>query len=127
MFPSLFINLPVADLAKSLEFFTGLGVSVNPRFTNDQSACLVMNGTTSVMLSVRSRFEQLVDRPVAQPGTTEMLLSFACESPEMVREVAERAFALGARQVNEYDESEYMVSWAFEDLDGHLWDLFWMA
>ena len=63
---------------------------------------------------------------MADKSSSEVILSLACESEAEVRRIAEKAFELGARKVNESEDNEFMFSWAFEDLDGHLWDLFWM-
>ena len=64
--------------------------------------------------------------PLPDSSSSEVILSLGCESPDEVRKLAEAAFALGARKVNEIDDKGFMISWGFEDLDGHLWDLFWM-
>ena len=125
MFSSLFVNMPVASVEKSVEFFEKLGFGFDPRFTSEQSACLIVTDNVKVMLSNRDRFVQLVERPIADQATSEMVLSFECASPEMVSELAQKAFELGARKISEREENEFMVSWGFEDLDGHLWDLFW--
>ena len=117
--------MPVASVEKSVEFFKGLGFSFDPRFTNDNGACVMAHDSVRVMLSNRDRFVQLVERPIAEPNTSEMVLSFECASTEMVSELSQKAFALGARKVSDLEENEFMVSWGFEDLDGHLWDLFW--
>ena len=126
MFSSLFVNLPVADVAKSVEFFDKLGFSFNEQFTDAETACLIVSENISVMLSNREKFGKFIDKEIAAPGTTEMLLSFACESPDMVRELSQKAVELGARRVNDPEDAGFMFSWGFEDLDGHLWDLFWM-
>lgn len=78
------------------------------------------------MLSNAEKFKVFIDKKVAEKETSEVILSLACESEAEVRRIAEKALELGARKVNEPDDNEYMFSWAFEDLDGHLWDLFWM-
>ena len=108
-----------------MDFFTGLGFTFNPQFTNEHGACLVVSPNISVMLVEESKFQELAKRPVADRDTAEMLLSLQCETPEEVRRIAETAFSLGGKQVNEFEDNGFMISWAFEDLDGHLWDLFW--
>ena len=123
---SLFVNLPVADVAKTVAFFEQLGFSFDPDFASPHSACLVVNEAASVMCTQRNAFDEMIPGATAEPGMTEMVLSLACDSAAQVREIAERAFALGGRQVNDFEDHGFMVSWAFEDLDGHLWDLFWM-
>lgn len=126
MFNSIFVNLPVADLKKSVEFFTGLGFTFNPQFTSDESTCMIVSEHIYVMLSVKDKFASFIDKKVANPDTSEAILSFSCKSKDEVDLVAKKAFELGARRVNDPEDIGFMYSWAFEDLDGHLWDLFWM-
>ena len=126
MFNSIFVNLPVSDLKKSVEFFTGLGFNFNPQFTSDESTCMIIDENIFVMLSVKAKFASFIDKKVADSDTSETILSFSCKSREEVDSVAKKAFELGARRVNDPEDIGFMYSWAFEDLDGHLWDLFWM-
>jgi predicted lactoylglutathione lyase len=126
MFSQIFVNLPVANLKRSVDFFTGMGFTFNPKFTNEQSTCMIVSEHIYVMLLERDVFASFIPKPIAPAETTEAILSFACTSTEQVRELSEKAFALGAKQINEPDDKGFMFSWGFEDLDGHLWDLFWM-
>jgi predicted lactoylglutathione lyase len=97
------VNLPIENLKKSVDFFKELGFTFNEQFTDEESTC-----------------------KIADRNTTEVTLSFACESKDEVRTLSEKAFALGAKKVNEPEDIGFMFSWGFEDLDGHMWDLFWM-
>ena len=126
MFKQIFVNLPVANLKRSVDFFGGLGFKFNPQFTDETSTCMVISEHIFVMLLENEKFQGFIKKPIASRDTTEAILSFACSSPDEVRELSEKAFALGATKVNELEDNGFMVSWGFEDLDGHLWDLFWM-
>lgn len=126
MLNSIFVNLPVANLKKSVDFFTALGFKFNPQFTDETSTCMIVNDTIYVMLLEHAKFQGFIDKPIAPKESTEAIFSFSCESPEEVRSLSEKAFAHGARKVNEAEDIGFMYSWGFEDLDGHLWDLFWM-
>jgi predicted lactoylglutathione lyase len=126
MMKMMFLNLPIANLQRSVEFFSGLGFTFNPQFTDHETTCMIINDNTFVMLVENQKFEQFVNKPIADNAVTEAIFGFACESADEVREVCEKAFALGARRVNEPEDIGFMFSWGFEDLDGHLWDLFWM-
>ena len=126
MISSIFVNLPVASLKKSVDFFTGLGFKFNAQFTDETSTCMIVNDTIYIMLLEHAKFASFIEKPIAPSTTTEAILSFACESADEVREMSEKAFALGARKVNEPQDMGFMYSWGFEDLDGHLWDLFYM-
>ena len=126
MITSIFVNLPIANLKRSVNFFTGLGFTFNPQFTSEDTTCMLVGPNIFAMLLERDRFTGFIDKPVADSSSSEVILSLGCESPDEVRKLAEAAFALGARKVNEIDDKGSMISWGFEDLDGHLWDLFWM-
>ena len=126
MISSIFVNLPVKSLTKSVEFFTELGFKFNPQFTDETSTCMIINDTVYVMLLEHSKFQGFIDKPIAPSTSTEAILAFACESPDEVRQLSEKAIAMGARKLNEPEDHGFMYSWGFEDLDGHLWDLFWM-
>lgn len=87
---------------------------------------MIVNDKTFVMLLEQPKFQGFIDKPIAPATTTEVILSMQCESRDEVAAKAQKAFELGARKVNELEDNGFMVSWGFEDLDGHLWDLFWM-
>ena len=123
---SIFVNLPVVSLKKSVEFFTELGFTFNPQFTDETSTCMIVNETIYVMLVEHAKFSAFIDKPIAPSTSTEAIFGFSCESKEEVTALAKKAHALGARKVNEPEDHGFMFSWGFEDLDGHLWDLFWM-
>ena len=78
------------------------------------------------MLLEKEKFASFTPKKIADKDTVEMLLSFSCASAEEVTRISERAFELGAKRVNDPQDLGFMFSWGFEDLDGHLWDLFWM-
>jgi predicted lactoylglutathione lyase len=126
MLNSIFVNLPVVSLKKSVDFFTQLGFKFNPQFTDETSTCMIVSETIYVMLVEHAKFSAFIDKPIAASNTTEAIFGFACESKDEVLTLAGKAIELGARKVNEPVDMGFMFSWGFEDLDGHLWDLFWM-
>lgn len=126
MFKSIFVNLPIVSLSKSVEFFSELGFKFNPQFTDDTSTCMIVSDTIYVMLVEHEKFSKFIDKPIAPASSSEAIFGFACESKDEVVRIAEKAVAAGARKINEPEDIGFMFSWGFEDLDGHLWDLFWM-
>lgn len=126
MFTSVFITLPVEKLTRSVDFFTALGFKFNADYSDHETTCMVLSETIYVMLGEHSKYLSLIDKPIADPKTSEVILSFSCESKEQVNEIAGKAIELGARAVNEPEDLGFMFSWGFEDLDGHLWNLIWM-
>ncbi len=126
MINAIFLNLPISNLKKSVEFFTALGFTFNAQFTDSEGTCMIVNENIYVMLSEKRKFQSFIDKKIAEPDTTEVVLSLSCDSVAEVRSLAEKAFTAGGRKINEPEDHGFMFSWAFEDLDGHLWDLFWM-
>lgn len=126
MIKSLFLNMPVADVVKSKAFFTALGFSFDEQFTGEHAACLIVNPTVRAMLGNHETFGGFIDKPIADKSTNEVIISLECESAEIVTRLSEEAFAQGARRVNDPEYQDFMYSWGFEDLDGHIWDLFWL-
>ena len=126
MINSIFVNLPVVNLKRSVDFFTELGFKFNPQFTDETSTCMLVGDNIFVMLLEHVKFQGFIDKPIAPSTSTEAILAFSLGSPDEVREMTSKALALGARKLNEPEDLGFMFSWGFEDLDGHLWDLFWM-
>lgn len=126
MFNSVFITLPVENVNRSIDFFTALGFKFNPDFSDEQTCCMVLSESIYVMLGEHKKYLSLIDKPIADSKSSEVILSFGCDSQQQVMEIAGKAIELGARAVNEPEDLGFMFSWGFEDLDGHLWNLIWM-
>jgi len=126
MFKQIFVNFPIENLKKSVEFFSELGFTFNEQFSDEESTCMIVSEHIYVMLLEKRKFSSFTTRKIADKDTTEMTLSFACSSADEVRSLSEKAFSLGAKRVNDPEDLGFMFSWGFEDLDGHMWDLFWM-
>ena len=126
MINSIFVNLPVVSLKRSVDFFTELGFKFNPQFTDETSTCMMVGDNIFVMLLEHAKFQGFIDKPIAPSTSNEAILAFSLGSPDEVREMTAKALELGARKLNEPEDLGFMFSWGFEDLDGHLWDLFWM-
>jgi len=127
MIRSLFVNLPVADLARTQAFFSALGFGFNARFTNEQAACLVVNEHISCMLLQRSFFQGFTKLPLADArAATEVLLALQRDSREEVHAMVAKAVAAGATTPNEVQDMGFMVQHGFADLDGHQWEVFFM-
>src|SRR5439155_4963217 len=119
---TLFVNMPVADLERSKEFFAKLGFSYNPMFTGDTAACMVVSDQASVMLLSREAFAQYSHLPMADPRTHALALyCFSVSARDEVDTVAEAAIAGGATEADGPEEDGPMYSRSFFDLDGHGW------
>ena len=126
MIETIFINMHVANLEASKKFFENLGFKFYAPFTGEDSACMIIGKDKYAMLTAKERYATMVPNPLADKGVTEMLVSLGCESKEIVNKIAEAALAQGAKRISDPDDIGFMYSWNFEDLDGHIWDLFWM-
>ncbi|GAB2962048.1 VOC family protein [Saccharothrix stipae] len=123
----IFVNLPVGDLAKSIEFFAALGFAHNPAFTDENASCVVFSDTVYAMLVTEPFFKTFTTREIADARTTtEAIVALSLDSREQVDEVADKALAAGGGFVREPEDHGFMYGRSFEDLDGHIWNLFWM-
>jgi predicted lactoylglutathione lyase len=123
----LFVNLPVADLARSVGFFGELGFSFDERFTDETATCMVVSDEAFVMLLVRERFRDFATREVADAASaTQTILGFSAESREQVDELADRALAAGGTPAGDPQDHGFMYQRSFNDLDGHHWEVIWM-
>lgn len=124
----IFVNLPVNNLDQSCKFFEALGFQFNPQFTDDTAACLVISDDIYSMLITRQKFLGFAPNPIADARElTEVLIALSCESREEVDELVAKACAAGGKTFNEPQDYGFMYSHAFQDLDGHAWELLWMS
>jgi len=127
MATKLFVNLPVKDLQKSVEFFTRLGFEFDPRFTDDKATCMIIGADSAVMLLVESRFKEFTKKEIATATThTETILALSADSREAVDEMVGKAIDAGGQPSNEPTDMGGMYGWSFQDIDGHLWEVVWM-
>ena len=122
-----FLNLPVADVAASREFFSRLGFSFDERFCDDSTACLVLSELAYVMLLERPRFAGFAARPLPEPGTTGALLCVSAADRDAVDAFADTALAAGGTPAKEPMDGGVMYGRSFYDLDGHHWEVMWMS
>jgi predicted lactoylglutathione lyase len=126
MATKIFVNLPVKNLGRSMQFFTSVGFSFNPQFTGETSACMVISESIFVMLEEASRFKEYTQKPISDATrSTEMILALDAESRSEVDATVERAVNAGGLATNKRDHG-FMYASGFQDPDGHLWELLWM-
>ncbi len=127
MIRQIFVNLPIKDMARTRAFWEAMGFSFNPRFSNEQGACLVIAENIQVMLLVEPFFQGFTKLPVADATqTTEVLTALSCDSRHEVETLVARAVAAGASTPNAPMDHGFMFQHGFADLDGHQWEVFWM-
>ncbi|WP_445145248.1 VOC family protein [Dyella sp. Tek66A03] len=128
MSKQVFINLPVANLSKSIAFFKTLGFSHNPQFTDDAGACIVVSDTISVMLLTHARFRDFTPKVICDTSeAVEVLLSLSCDSREEVDSLVAKAIAAGGSTYDKPEDFGFMYTHSFVDLDGHGWGLLHMS
>lgn len=123
----LYLNLPVTDLPAAMRFFAALGFSFDPRFTNDQGACMIMSAQAYVMLLQRRFFQTFTPRALCDTQRdAQGLFAFDAESRAAVDALFESAIAAGAIEAREPMDHGFMYARSFFDLDGHQWEVLWM-
>ncbi len=123
----VFINLPVTDLAKSLAFYSALGMERNPKFSDDTAACMILSDTIYVMLLTHAKWQGFTTRPICPAGSSEVSLALACEGKaEVDRLVAAGGASGGQIDVNPPEDHGFMYQRTVADPDGHIWEPFWM-
>ena len=124
----LFVNVPVKDVAASIEFFTAIGFEFDPKFTDDSCACLVISEQAYVMLLDEARFADFTTKPTADARTTtEALLCVSAEDRAGVDALADAALAAGGSPAKDAMDHGFMYGRSFQDLDGHHWEVMWMS
>jgi predicted lactoylglutathione lyase len=127
MTKTLFISLPVTDLAASIAFYKALGFEQNPNFSGDMTACMAWSEAIQVMLLTHAKWRTLTQRPLPPAGTSGHMLSLALDSREAVDAMNHAASAHGGQaDANPPDDFGFMYSRDLADPDGHLWATFWM-
>lgn len=128
MINQTFLTLPVADLQRSVRFFTALGFAQNPQFSDDTAACIVINDTMSVMLGTHSKFREFTPKAICDTSqAVEVLISLGCESREQVDDLVAKALAAGGTTYDKPEDFGFMYTHSFVDPDGHGWGLLYMA
>ncbi len=127
MATQLFVNIPVKDLKKSVDFFTSLGFSFNPQFTDEKATCMIINEGSYFMLLVEDFFQSFTGKKICDSGKdVESIFALSSGSRAGVDTMVEKALAAGATSYREPQDYGYMYQKSFQDLDGHLWEVFYM-
>jgi uncharacterized protein len=123
-----FVNLPVKDLPKAKEFFTGIGFSFDEQFSDENATRMIISDEASVMLEVEPFFQGFIaPQEIADTSKNrEVVVGLSAESREHVDELTEKALAAGAEELGEPDDQGFMYMRGFRDLDGHQWSFIYM-
>lgn len=123
----IYVNLAVKDIDRSVGFFKRLGFDFDPKFSSENAACIIAGEDIFVMLLVESFFKTFTDKELCDATkSTEVLVCLSCDSRAQVDDLVAKAAAAGGTVPREPQDYGFMYGHAFEDLDGHIWELIYM-
>ncbi|WP_400163653.1 VOC family protein [Brevibacillus sp. TJ4] len=123
----IYVNLPVKDLQKSMEFFTRLGFTFDPNFTDDKAGCLVIGDNIYAMLISEPLFRTFTKKEITDAAkTTEVIVALSANSKEEVDELVQKALEAGGSFSNDVVDHGFMYYGSFQDLDNHMWEILYM-
>lgn len=123
----IFVNLSVKNLKKAIEFFTQLGFSFNPQFTDETATCMIISEDIYAMLLTEEKFKTFCPKEICDTSKSlEVLTCLSCESRQEVNELVSKAVGAGGKIYNEPQDHGFMYAHGFQDLDGHVWELVYM-
>jgi uncharacterized protein len=127
MATKIFVNLPVADLQKSIAFFTALGYTFNPQFTDETATCMIISEDIYAMLLTHAKFKSFAPKEICDTTkSAEVLICLSCDSRAHVEELIGKAVAAGGTTYSEPKDYGFMYQHCYQDLDGHCWELIYM-
>jgi len=127
MTTKIFVNLPVKNLHRSVEFFASLGFTFNPRFTDDTATCMIVAEDIFVMLLTEEKFRMFTPKEICDATkSTEVLVCLSLGSRNEVDEMIRKAVAAGGTTYNDPQDHGFMYGHGFQDLDGHIWEFIHM-
>lgn len=120
----IFVNLPVRDLNKAIAFYTAIGATRNPQFSDDTAACMVLSDTIFVMLLTHGKWATFTKKPIVDAHReSEVMLALSAEDRNAVDKITNTAAANGGKaDVNPKQDFGFMYGRSFEDVDGHIWE-----
>ncbi len=128
MATKIFVNLPVKDLQKSMDFFSQLGYTFNKQFTDEKAACMVISEDIYAMLLTEPFFQGFIPgKEITDTAKTkEVLVCLSADSRDAVNDLVDKAIAAGGKQFRNPEDHGFMYGRSFEDPDGHVWEVMWM-
>ena len=123
----IFVNLPVKDLGKTIDFFKKLGFEFNPQFTDENATCMVVNDNIFVMLLVEKFFKTFTQKEICDTTkNTEVIIALSTQSREKVDQMLQNVIKAGGKESRKPQDHGWMYGRSFEDLNGHLWEIIYM-
>lgn len=127
MIKNTWVNLPIKNLKDSVEFFRKLGFEFNKQFASENTTGMILSDNIMVMLVEEPQFKEFAQKEVADTKTTaEVVVVLQVENKDEVNTLVDKALCLGAKETRDPHEHGFMFGRSFEDLDGHIWEVFCM-
>jgi len=127
MATKIFVNLPVKELKRTVDFFTQLGFKFNPQFTDENATSMEVGEDIFVMLLVEKFFKTFTKKEICDASkSTEVIIALSAGSREKVDEMFNKAIKAGGTESNKVQDEGWMYGRSFQDLDGHMWEVIWM-
>jgi predicted lactoylglutathione lyase len=123
----IFVNLPVKDLSRTVDFFKKLGFAFNAQFTDENATCMIINDNIFVMLLVEKFFKSFTKKEICDTTKdTEVIIALSTKSREKVDEMMQKVFKAGGKESREPQDHGWMYGRSFQDINGHLWEIIYM-
>src|SRR4051794_38498637 len=127
MAKQIFINLAVKDLQKSMDFYTALGFTNNPQFSDESGKCMVWSENIFVMIMTHEKFKTFTTKPISDSrNSIAGLFSLSLDSVDEMNNLMTNGLKAGGTEPNEMRDYGFMQQRTIEDFDGHTWELFYM-
>ena len=127
MSTKIFVNLSAKDLNRTIEFFTKLGFTFNPQFTDENATCMIVGENIFVMLLVEKFFKTFTKKAICDTAKdTEVIIALSTESREGVNQMIDKVIEAGGKESREPQDYGWMYGRGFQDVDGHLWEIVYM-
>lgn len=127
MAKQVFINLAVKDVQKSMDFYTALGFTNNPQFSDETGKCMVWSDNIFVMLLSHEKFKGFATKPIADTkNNVAALYSLSLDSLDEVNTMMANGLKAGGIEPHEMRDHGFMQQRTIEDFDGHTWEVFFM-
>lgn len=127
MAKQIYVNLPVKNLQKTMEFFSKLVFNFNPQFTDDKAACMIIGENIYAMLLTEPFFKSFTQKEISDAEqTTEVILAIDAESRAAVDDMIKKAVEAGGKVYKEPQDHGWMYGQGFADIDGHQWEVLYM-
>lgn len=127
----VFVNFPVTQLDRAIQFYTALGFKQNLEFSNDQSAAMMWDDNFWIMLLTHEFYKTFIGKRTIADTQTQSgaLIAFSLESADAVKQFGARAKAHGGTvyHVDMGIPESVMFGLEVQDPDGNMLEPSWMA